>query len=168
MRQWALLLAAATACALPRPLDTGGSKVGRPVAVAAPDLSGRTVDVAADAGRVRIVDFWATWCEPCRDELPALDQLLREEGSRGLAVYAVSFDEDAQQIPKFLEQVPVGFPVLWDKGGDKYSGAYGIERLPTTLVVDRKGVIRFVHQGYDPDTGARTRREVDQLLAEPP
>ncbi len=165
----ALLVAAVAlaACTAHRPAPRAAAKVGRPIVLAAPDLAGNPVDVAADRGRVRVVDFWATWCEPCRDEMPALDRLWREKAAQGLSVYAVSFDEDRSQIPTFLAQVPVGFPVLWDKGGDRWSGAYDVNRLPTMLVVDRRGVIRYAHEGYDRDTAAEARREVEALLAEP-
>ncbi len=170
MRKTAPLVLAMTltACAGHRPSVGAAARIGRPVQLTAPDRAGKSVDVAADSGRVRVVDFWASWCEPCREEMPTLDALAREQGARGLSVYAVSFDEDPAQVSAFLQQVPVSFPVLWDKGGEKYSSPYAVERLPTTLIVDRKGIIRFVHQGYDGSSAAETRRQVEQLLGEPP
>jgi thiol-disulfide isomerase/thioredoxin len=168
MKRLAPLLAAAlVACASQRSLVRAAGKIGQPMQLATADLAGVQVDVAEDRGRVRIVDFWATWCEPCREELPALERLRRELGPRGLEVYAVSFDEDRSQIPLFLEQTPVSFRILWDRGGDRYAAAYDVERLPTTLVVDRRGIIRFVHAGFEESTAAEQRREVELLLAEP-
>src|SRR5512147_2388735 len=99
------------------PAPPRGRSRGRPIELSARDLQGREVDVAADAGAVRLVDFWATWCEPCREQLPALERMRRELGPRGLSIYAVSFDEDPAQIPRFLEGAPVGFRILWDRGG---------------------------------------------------
>jgi len=163
-------LLAAGACAHERPAPPPARpspQVGRTLELAAADLQGRPVDVAALQGKVRLVDFWATWCEPCRDALPALDRLARELGPRGLLVYAVSFDEDAAQIAPFLAQVPVSFPVLHDRGGDLLAGRFGVSRLPTTLVVDRRGVIRFVHEGWTPERAREEQRQVEQLLAEP-
>ncbi len=171
MRKTNLLLlaaAAVAACADQRPFVRAATRIGQPVQLTALDVTGKSVDVSVDSGRVRIIDFWASWCDPCREEMPALDELLREQGARGLAVYGVSFDQDLDQVKEFLRQVPVSFPILWDKGGDRYSELYRIDRLPTTLVVDRRGVIRFVHQAYDASIAAETRREVEQLLAEPP
>src|SRR5512142_3153773 len=118
----ALPLLLGLACGLSRPAIRASAKVGQPISLASPDLNGREVDVAADAGKVRVIDFWATWCEPCRDELPELDRLQAELGGRGLSVYAVSFDEDRNLIPPFLKEVPVRFPVLWDKGGEAHAG----------------------------------------------
>jgi thiol-disulfide isomerase/thioredoxin len=168
MRSLATLLAAGLLACAAAQKPRAATSIGRPIALAAQDLGGRTVDVAADRGKVRVVAFWATWCEPCRDELPALDRLQRELGPRGLAVYAVSFDEDRAQIPAFLAQVPVGFPVLWDKGGDRHAEAFQVDRLPTALIVDRAGLVRFVHQGYDESEAREERREVEMLLAETP
>ena len=160
-------LAVLGACAH-RSLPRAAAFVGRPVQLAAPDLQGRVVDVAAEAGTVRVVDFWATWCEPCRQQFPALERLRRELGPRGLTVYAVSFDEDPAQIPRFLEATPVGFRVLWDRGGARWADRYDLQRLPTTLVVDRSGIIRFVHEGFDEAAGREERLEVEALIAESP
>jgi cytochrome c biogenesis protein CcmG/thiol:disulfide interchange protein DsbE len=168
MRKAILLAAALTACADQRSFVRAATRIGQPVQLTAPDVAGKTVDVSADPGRVRVIDFWASWCDPCREEMPALDALLREQGARGLAIYGVSFDEDLEQVREFQRQVTVSFPILWDRGGSRYSALYRIDRLPTTFVVDRRGVIRFVHQAYDASIAAETRREVEQLLAEPP
>ncbi len=147
--------------------ERGSTSTGRPLVLAAPDLDGRLVDVGAETGKVRVVDFWATWCEPCKDALPALDAMARELGSRGLAVYGVSIDEDRAQILEFLQKTPVGFPVLWDKGAVQVS-RFDVSYMPVTLLVDRKGTIRHVHQGWDEGRSRRERREVEALLAEPP
>lgn len=163
----ALAVAFLGACAAPRPPVRAAAKVQQALELSAPDLEGHVVDVAADRGRVRVVDFWATWCEPCRASLPALDALARELGPRGLSVYAVSFDEDPTQIPPFLKEVPVTVPLLWDRGGDKLAARFEIQRLPTTLIVDRRGVIRFVHEGWTEAQARQERRELEQLLAEP-
>jgi thiol-disulfide isomerase/thioredoxin len=141
-------------------------QVGQRLTLQARSLDGKPVELAGEAGKVLVVDFWATWCEPCREELPALDQLARELGGRGLSVYAVSFDEDGAQVGPFIEELKVRIPVLWDQGGDANAARFGIERLPTTLLVDKKGVVRFVHEGYNPRVAADQRRQLDMLLAE--
>jgi len=165
-RALAVALCALGACATAGPAGRLSPQVGKPLVLSAPDLEGQIVDVAADRGRVRVVDFWATWCEPCKEELPALDRLAREMGSRGLAVYGISFDEDRTQIPEFLAQTPVRFRILWDRGGEQLSARFEVARLPTTLIVDRRGVIRFVHEGWSETRGAEQRRQVELLLDE--
>jgi thiol-disulfide isomerase/thioredoxin len=163
-----LTLTTTGACAPARAVQRTSGQLGHQLELAAPDLSGRETDVGAMAGKVRVVDFWASWCEPCREALPHLDAMGRELGARGLEVVAVSFDEDQEQIASFLAKAPVGFPVLWDKGGDRYSARYEVNQLPTTLVVDRKGVIRLVQEGYSAAKERETRRAVEKLLDEAP
>jgi cytochrome c biogenesis protein CcmG, thiol:disulfide interchange protein DsbE len=167
VKRTAALAMLLVACAGQRPVVRASWLVGQTIELAALDLQGQVVDVAADQGRVRVVDFWASWCEPCREEMVALDALLRERGQRNLEVYGVSFDEGLEQVKEFLRKTPVGFPILWDKGGVEYTERYQVERLPTTLLVDRQGVIRFVHQAYGRSTREEIRHEVDRLLAEP-
>ncbi len=156
----------ASACASGSATFRPPALAGRRAEVVAPDLSGREVDVLATPARARVVDFWASWCEPCREQLPALERLARTYGPRGLAVYAVAFDEDRSQVQSFLQGTPVSFPVLWDKGGARLSGRLDVTRLPTTVVVDAGGTIRAVHLGFDQAEGARIEEEVKRLLPE--
>ena len=159
----ALLIACAAAAA--RPAVKVPPLAGTPLDAAAQDLSGREIRIAP-AGRVLVVDFFASWCLPCRAQLPRLDLLARELGGRGLEVYAVSFDEDREALLDFTREVPVGFPVLWDRGGERLSGPLRIERLPTTFLVDDKGTIREVEVGYDAQEGDALEAKVRTLLDE--
>jgi cytochrome c biogenesis protein CcmG, thiol:disulfide interchange protein DsbE len=165
-RVLALAALLAAACAGPRPAWRASPLVGSPVEIDARDLEGREVRVAAGTGKVRIVDFWATWCAPCRDQLPFLDRLAQDYGGSGLEVYGVSFDEDRAALERFLDETPVSFTVLWDQGGAALSERLAVTRLPTTLLVDRQGIVREVRLGYavreEPDIEAAVRR----LLAE--
>ncbi len=138
---------------------------GKPLVLSAPDLDGHEVDVGAETGKVRVVDFWATWCEPCKDAMPELDAMARDLGPRGLDVYGVSIDEDRTQILQYLKKAPVSFPVLWDKGAVQVS-RFDVVYMPVTLLVDRRGIIRHVHQGWDAGRSRRQRAEVEALLAE--
>ncbi len=163
------LAAVALACAghAPRPTVKLPPLAGKPLDIAAEDLAGQPVRIDGGRGHVLVVDFFASWCQPCKVQLPHLDRLARELRGDGLEVYGVSFDEDLNAIRGFAAQMAVGFPVLWDRGGEKLAPVLSIERLPTTLVVDRTGTIRKVHLGYDTKEGQRLEAEVRALLAEP-
>ena len=163
----ALTVALLGACATGRPTLVASPLVGKPLELAAPELGGREVRLGDAPGTVRVVDFWATWCEPCLQQLPALDRLLRAHQADGLRVYAVSVDEDRAQVEAFLAAEPLGLTVLWDKGGARHTERLDVQRLPTTLVVDRAGRVRYVHQGYDRSNEDTVAREVSRLLAEP-
>jgi cytochrome c biogenesis protein CcmG, thiol:disulfide interchange protein DsbE len=164
-RNFAWVLVASIACASPRPAERTSTKVGSRLELSAPDLSGRDVNVGAEQGKVRVVDFWATWCEPCKEAMPQLDALAKDLGSRGLVVYGVSIDEDRSQVSKFLQQTPVSFPILWDKGAVRVQ-QFDVTYMPVTLIVDRAGVIRHVHQGWDSSRPKTERKEIEALLAE--
>jgi cytochrome c biogenesis protein CcmG/thiol:disulfide interchange protein DsbE len=139
--------------------------VGRTVDVEAPDMTGRLIDVGEARGRVRVVDFWATWCEPCLAALERLDRLAAAHRD-GLVVYAVSLDEERAPLEAFLAAHPLGVEVLWDQGGRRHAEPLRIEQLPTTLLVDRAGVVRFVHRGWHGGDDEAIRHEVGRLLAE--
>jgi cytochrome c biogenesis protein CcmG, thiol:disulfide interchange protein DsbE len=160
------LLAACTAAA-PRPAVKLPPLAGTRLEATALDLEGREVRIEP-AGKVVVVDFFASWCQPCRVQLPRLDHLARELGDRGLAVYAISFDDDREALLGFTREVPVAFPVLWDRGGERLARPLHIERLPTTLLVDGGGTIRAVHVGYDAREGDALERQIRALLAARP
>lgn len=164
------LLVAVTlaACATGRPALVASPALGKPLDLAVPALDGREVQLADARGQVLVVDFWATWCDPCLEQLPVLRRLARDHAAQGLAVYGVSVDEDRAQLEAFLRATPPGITVLWDRGGARHTERLDVQRLPTTLVVDRTGVVRFVHQGYEPKNAELLEREVAELLAERP
>lgn len=164
----ALLAAVVLAgCATGRPTLVASPLLGKRLDVTAQALDGREVRLGDAQGQVRVVDFWATWCDPCLDQLPVLERLARAHAADGLVVYGVSVDEDRAQLEAFLGTTPLGIGVLWDKGGARNTERLDVQRLPTTLVADRAGVVRFVHQGYEARNADLLHREVMQLLVEP-
>lgn len=118
------------------------------------------------AGRVVLVDFWASWCGPCKASFPVLDGLQKKYADRGLVVLAVSVDEKADAKDRFLAEHPVSFAVVHDLA-QRLVAAAGISAMPSSFLVDRKGVIRFAHTGFKPEsTPAELEREIESLLAE--
>jgi cytochrome c biogenesis protein CcmG, thiol:disulfide interchange protein DsbE len=161
------MVASTVACAARRaPPSPESPLVGTAVEIAAVDLRGTPVRIHDDVGKIRVVDVWATWCDPCRHQLPALDRLARTYGGQGVAVYAVSFDAERDAIDLFFAENLVELPVLWDPGGESLTKPLLVTRLPTTFVLDRRGIVRFVHRGYGTGSDERLEREVQRLLAE--
>lgn len=104
-------------------------------------LSGEKIDLADYRGKVVLLNFWATWCVPCRIELPRFDAWQAKYGRRGLAVVAVSMDDDPAQARRVVQKLHLGFPVLVGdaKLGEQYGGVFG---LPVTFLIDRRGIVR--------------------------
>jgi thiol-disulfide isomerase/thioredoxin len=161
-----VVLVAALACAAPTTTMRASPLVGKAVEIEARTLDGREVKLPASGAKVTVVDFWATWCEPCRDQMPELDRLSASLRERGVQVYAVSFDEDRAAVEEFVARTPVRFPVLWEKGGTALADRLSLTRLPTTVILDAGGVVRAVHLGYDQGQAAALEREVRRVLAE--
>ena len=104
-------------------------------------LAGGTVDLAAMRGQVVLLNFWATWCPPCVEEMPSLERLHRALGPEGLVVLGVNVDEDDKAVRDFLPKVNVTFPTLRDPGAPVASRRYRTTGYPETFLVDRQGRI---------------------------
>ncbi len=162
---------AALCWALPLWARTAGVRVGDPAPpVILPVLAGAdqaSLDLATLRGRVVYVDFWASWCGPCRLSFPRLQALRDELGPRGFEVVAVSVDESEEDARSFLEQVPVSYPVVRDGSGET-PARFGVLGMPSGYLLDRDGVVRAVHQGFRRGDEQRLRAEVLALLEERP
>jgi thiol-disulfide isomerase/thioredoxin len=146
--------------------------VSRPAAPTAasdfelPDLAGRPVRLRDLRNRVVLVNFWATWCAPCREEMPALETLARELGPRGLTVVGVNFKESKREVEAFMKEHRLSFPVLLD-GDGRVSASYQVFALPVTFLVDRRGMLAGTVVGARDWVGPGARAYLGQLLAEP-
>lgn len=141
---------------------------------AAPEMSlprledpAQSVALARLRGSVVYVDFWASWCVPCRISLPALDAMHQQKRARGFVVIGVNKDVALADARRFLAKVPVGFTLAGDPQ-DAAARAFDVKAMPSGYLVDRKGVVRKVHRGFDAGTAAVLAREVDALLEERP
>jgi thiol-disulfide isomerase/thioredoxin len=116
-------------------------------------------------GRVIYLDFWASWCTPCRQSFPWMQALQTEYASRGLTVIAVNLDQDRAAADTFLQRFHPGFQIHFDPQG-RWAEQFGVKGMPTSVVIDRHGVPRFTHRGFVPDDRQTYTRHVEQLLAE--
>lgn len=112
-----------------------------------------------------VVDFWASWCVPCKTSFPALDRLYGEYAPRGLEVFAIDVDEERGRADAFLAAHPHQMPVVFDPKGAAPL-AFGVKGMPSSYVIDKAGNIRFTHMGYSGNVDQAYRREIEQLLAE--
>lgn len=126
-----------------------------------PDTDGRMVDLAAYRGKVVLVNFWATWCPPCRQELPSLSRLKKRFGNGALEIFAVNVGEDAETVFDFIGNPD--FPVLFDRDAKAMAG-WAVKVVPTTLLVDRQGRIAYRAVGGREFDDAEIVALVSQLL----
>ena len=130
------------------------------------DKNGKTVTLRSLRGKVVVLDFWASWCGPCKKELPALDKLAKSFGQEGAKVVfvAVNIDKDRAKADRFTKAAGVStLKLLYDPSGAS-AGTYDLPTMPTSFVIDGKGIIRNVHAGYSSGDEKSLQREVDALL----
>lgn len=129
-----------------------------------PDGTG-FIDPRDFIGKVVYLDFWASWCGPCRQSLPFLDELQRRYKDRGFQVLGIGVDENPGEARKFLIGLGVGFPVGLDPDGDCPS-QFQLLGMPAAYLIDRKGIIRYVHLGFRKEDRPQLQRWVEALLAD--
>lgn len=153
-----LLLAALLGAASPAAAEP--DFLGEPMV----DLEGEATSLAAFAGEVLVVNFWASWCAPCREELPVLDEWNNAWAGRGGRVVAVSIDRKAANAARFVDEIDLGLPVLVD-GPDGLAAALDLSAVPSTYLLDREGRVVMVVRGFLADELARLRQAAEALLA---
>lgn len=128
---------------------------------------GEAWKLSAHRGHVVLLDVWATWCEPCRDALPLYQDIATEFAPRGLEVFTINVDADPRLIPPFLAEAKVSLPVLLDPEARLAEKTLKVKLMPTAFLIDKKGLVRFAHEGFDEGQLATWLAEIETLLAEP-
>ena len=128
-------------------------------------LDGKNLKLSEMTGNVVLINFWASWCGPCRQEMPLLNALHNKYQALGFTVLGVNVEEDANNARGFLKNFPVDFPILMDSN-NRVSKQYKVIAMPTTVVVDRDGNMRYLHQGYKPGDEDKYRKMVKKLVRE--
>lgn len=127
--------------------------------------SGENLRLSEYRGDVVMINFWATWCAPCRQEMPLLDDLYARYQRVGFTLLGVNIDDDSRRAMKMIEELGISFPVLFDESKD-VSKLYEVEVMPTTVLVDREGTVRHIHHGYKPGYEDKYLTEIRALLRE--
>lgn len=134
-----------------------------PLAIQGPDGSWQRLQDYR--GRIVYLDFWASWCAPCRRALPEYARLERQWKSRGLSVLAVNVDTDSRAARQLLDHVPLGFPVVFDPKGI-WAERFDLPTMPTSYLIDRKGIVRRIYAGFRPEELSALESSIDQVLRE--
>ena len=136
----------------------------------APDFAlksstGENLRLSEYRGDVVMINFWATWCGPCRQEMPLLDELYSRYQRVGFNLLGVNIDDDSRRAMQMIDELGVNFPVLFD-ARKEVSKLYEVEAMPVTVLVDREGKVRYVHHGYKPGYEDKYLDQIRSLLRE--
>jgi len=139
-----------------------------PVGQAAPNFtlksdSGKNLRLSEFRGQVVLINFWASWCGPCRQEMPLLGKLYDQYRNAGFVLLGVGVDENTENGRAMSRRLGVRFPILFDRE-QQVSQLYGVDAMPATLLIDRDGTVRYVHRGYKPGYEQTYQSQIRELL----
>ncbi len=125
------------------------------------------ISLAALKGRVVYLDFWATWCPPCRKSFPWMDEMQMQYGDDGLTIVAISIDHNRQLAERLIQQMKPSFIIAHDAKG-RVAKKYKVSAMPTSYLIDRRGKIVSIHSGFRKSDEARLERKIGDLLDQSP
>lgn len=130
-----------------------------------PARGGTSVTLESLKGKVVMLNFWASWCGPCRKEMPLLEEMHKKYGKQGFALLGVNVDAESGDAEKLLKTIQVSFPILFDKES-KVSQLYNVNAMPSSVFIDRKGNLRALHRGYKDGDENEYLNQIRSLLKE--
>ena len=130
-----------------------------------PSKAGSDVSLAQYKGQVVMLNFWASWCGPCRQEMPLLEDIYKKYNKLGFTLIGVNVEPDSKAADDWLKQTPVTFPVLYDRKSE-VSQKYDVSGMPSTVIIDRKGNLRYLHHGYKPGDEGEYLNTIRQMIRE--
>jgi thiol-disulfide isomerase/thioredoxin len=130
-------------------------------------IDGKELNLSDYRGKVVLLDFWASWCVPCRDEFPFLIKFYRENQKEDFIILAVNIDDEIENMHKFVDKYFANhvFPIIYD-GKKEIPPLYELESMPTTIFIDKTGIIRYVHTGFNDSRKKEFKEELGLLLHE--
>ena len=126
---------------------------------------GGDVSLSQYHGQVVMINFWASWCGPCRTEMPLLDSIYKKYNKLGFTLLGVNVEPDSKAADDWLKQTPVTFPILFDKDS-KVSKLYQVAGMPSTVIIDRNGKVRWLHRGFTPGAENEYMDQIRSLVRE--
>lgn len=129
------------------------------------DRDGNSVSLEDLRGQVVMINFWASWCAPCREEMPLLEQIHRRYEPLGFTLLGVNVEENSSDAVSWLKDRPVSFPILFDPD-NRVSKLYDVVAMPSTVIVDRQGNVRFLHHGYQAGYEDQYQDQIRELVRE--
>ena len=157
--------AATVLCLLMSVTAVSGEQSGPAPDFSLADRDGNVVTLSELKGKVVLINFWATWCGPCREEMPLLDALYQRYEPLGFTMLGVNVEEHSQDAENFLAETPVTFPILYDPENG-VSKLYEVAAMPSTVLVDRNGNLRYLHHGYQPGYENYYQDQIRALIRE--
>ncbi len=125
-------------------------------------VDGKTIKLEDYKGKVVLLDFWATWCPPCRMSTPVLKKLYDKMKSPKFEVISISLDEEHKAVPPFVKKEAIKYPVAY--ADSDIQTIYRVRAIPTFILIDKKGIIAKIYQGFDPAMGAEWENQINQLI----
>lgn len=149
---------------------SAGASSTRLIGQPAPDFALRSfgsenLRLSEHLGEVVVINFWATWCGPCRQEMPLLDEIYARYRRAGMVLFSVNIDEQRDPAVEMAQTLKVSYPVLFDEH-KSVSRSYQVGTMPVTVLIDREGVVRYVSEGYKPGYEKRYTEQLRELLNE--
>lgn len=139
--------------------NKGDEAISAPLPLLENRKAGKTTSLEDYRGKLVYLDFWASWCGPCRKSLPILNEIRNEYASQGFEVIAINVDEKLSDALKFLDKYPVDYPILLDPKGTQPQ-AYKVQGMPTAYLIDEKGNIIYKHKGFK----KKDRKKIEKLI----
>lgn len=150
------------------PIFTFSQEIGKELkGFSGKTLSGESINLSDYKGKVTLLDVWASWCKPCKEEFPFLIELFEKYSDKDFTILAVNIDEEKENANKFLNSMnkEVPFKILFDPEA-KIPTLYKIEAIPTTYILDKNGIVRYIHIGFMSSDKEKYKSEIETLLNE--
>ena len=128
-------------------------------------MAGKNLNLVEQRGNIILINFWASWCAPCRTEMPELQALQEKYQDLGFSVWAINVEQENQAGRKFLADLTLTFPIFFD-AKNTLSATYKVAAMPTSIIVDRNGIVRFIFRGYKSGYEKKYAKAIKQLIRE--